>query len=316
MSSSPSLHPWSEEALFSKARLYIEQMESHASDDWQLGFWSSLSLELLARAAIAHISPVLLADAKDPQNLVHALGLEPTQKKFIPKSIPAQEVFNRLKVLVPTYSEEVSGFCAQHANRRNAELHSGQLAFANKPPDWLPQFYMVCRILLDSMGRRLSDFVSDEDSAQAMIASYEDDAAKAVEQIIKAHYQVWLGKDEDERTAASVRADVWAARQKGHRVNCPACGCRALIFGNPVGKVSKKIEGEHVIQKQAMLPSKFSCVACSLRIDGLSKLVACRLGSQFTDTSTYSPAEFFKLYTEEDLEEALAGLGPDDDFND
>ena len=65
MISALSSPPWSEEALFGKALLYIERMESYTADDWQFGFWSALSLELLARAALAHISPVLLADTKN-----------------------------------------------------------------------------------------------------------------------------------------------------------------------------------------------------------------------------------------------------------
>ena len=44
-------HEWSEESLFCKAVLFFEQMESHAADDWQYGFWTALSLEFLARAA-------------------------------------------------------------------------------------------------------------------------------------------------------------------------------------------------------------------------------------------------------------------------
>jgi hypothetical protein len=56
-----------------------------------------------------------------------------------------------------------------------------------------------------------------------------------------------------------------------------------------------------------MLPSSFECVACHLKISGLSKLSACGLGDAFTATSTVSAADFFGLHTEEELEEARAG---------
>lgn len=75
MTCAVAVHPWSEEALFGKALLYTERMDSFTADDWQFGFWSALSLELLARAALAHISPVLLADTKNWRNLMHALAV-------------------------------------------------------------------------------------------------------------------------------------------------------------------------------------------------------------------------------------------------
>lgn len=39
-------HPWSEEALFSKAILYVQEMQKHPADHWQFGLWAALSLEL------------------------------------------------------------------------------------------------------------------------------------------------------------------------------------------------------------------------------------------------------------------------------
>ena len=76
-----SAHPWSEDSLFNKAKLYVEEMESKPSG-WQSGFWSALSLEILARAALSHISPVLLASDRNWRNLMHALGRSSTKKGF------------------------------------------------------------------------------------------------------------------------------------------------------------------------------------------------------------------------------------------
>jgi hypothetical protein len=47
-----------------------------------------------------------------------------------------------------------------------------------------------------------------------------------------------------------------------------------------------------------------------------TRLSACGLGDAFTETSVYTAAEFFELYTEEDLEEARAGMPEyEPDFN-
>jgi len=297
-------------------------MESNAVDDWQFGFWSALSLELLARAALAHISPVLLADTENWRNLVYALGGAPTAKRFSPSSIGTKDVLSRLSELLPAFNQEVASFFAKHVDRRNSELHTGDLAFVSLGTSkWLPNFYQACRILLESMGKNLSDLIADASTAQSMIDSLEDAAAKAVDKDIKAHSQVWANRKEEERQKVLAQATTWATKQAGHRVACPACGSPALVQGKPSGPVTTSVNDGEMEQRQTVLPSSFECIACDLRISGLSKLSSCGLGDAFTAKSTYSAAEFFGLYTEDDLEEARQE-GPqydpsfEDDFND
>jgi hypothetical protein len=102
----PTQHGWSPEALFSKALLYVGEMERYAPDDWQHRLWASLSLELLARAALAGISPTLLADRSNWRNVYHALGHPPTAKRFAPVSIRITEVLTILHELCPEFTKE------------------------------------------------------------------------------------------------------------------------------------------------------------------------------------------------------------------
>src|SRR5947207_211026 len=90
-----SVHPWSKEAFLTKAQRYGETLNSHARDDWKFAFWASLTLELVARAALANISPTLLAEKSDWNNLYFALGGASTATKFLPKSIAFADVVAR-----------------------------------------------------------------------------------------------------------------------------------------------------------------------------------------------------------------------------
>lgn len=46
-------------------------------------------------------------------------------------------------------------------------------------------------------------------------------------------------------------------------------------------------------QAQDYLLDKFECVACQLKIAGLSRLTACEFGVTYKKTSTYDAAEFY-----------------------
>jgi hypothetical protein len=89
---------WDSGAMLAKAQRYAEEMQRHAHDDWRFAFWSSLVLELIARSALANVSPVLLADHTNWNNLYHALGHTPNASKFSPKSVAITEVLSRLVV--------------------------------------------------------------------------------------------------------------------------------------------------------------------------------------------------------------------------
>jgi len=297
--------PWAKETLLSKAQLYADQMSTYSPDDWQFGLFSSLGLEFLARAALSNISPVLLADQQNWRNLMYAMGKEATSKQFSAVSIGTKEVLARLAELLPTFTAEIAGFCAKHVERRNIELHTGEAVFLTASnSEWLPRYYRACTVLLESMDRPLSSLMPDAQKAKEMIESLEDASAKAVDQDIKAHAKVWNNKSDQERRVSESQADAWATRQAGHRCQCPACKSAALLQGTPIGTVATTIGDDEVTQRQGMLPSNFECVACLLKISGYSKLSACGLGNVFTETSRYSAAEFFDLYTEDELEDA------------
>ena len=152
---------WSKDALLSKAHRYSQEMLAHDRSDWRFGLSSTFALEFLARACLASVSPVLLADAKDVNNLYFALGIPPKAAKFIPRAVDLRTVAARLRELLPGFTPDHEGFMLQHANRRNEELHTGAIPFDGLASTWLPNFYQCCDVLLGSLGETTADLFGE-----------------------------------------------------------------------------------------------------------------------------------------------------------
>jgi hypothetical protein len=293
--SSKTSHPWSSEALLAKALRYAQEMQPLSREDWRFGLTSAFVLEFLARSALSAISPTLLADAKDWNNIYFALGKKPTASKFIPKSVDISTVLFRLRDAHPTLTTELEGFAAQHINRRNEELHAGSMPFEGLPTTWLASFYETCSVLLSAISRDLEYLFGDDEArlAEQLIAAARDESAKAVQKSIAAHKTVWESKDPEERKKSNQHATAWATRQHGHRAQCPACRSDALVLGAAVSPPVRRLEDDLIVEVQDHLPSKFECVACQLKIAGLSQLTACGLGATYKSTHTYDAADYY-----------------------
>jgi hypothetical protein len=85
--------------------------------------------------------------------------------------------------------------------------------------------------------------------------------------------------------------------QRQNRRGLP--GSKLLLLASPTGNSSltlisfQKIEDDLMVETQQYLPSKFECVACQLKIAGLSQLAACGLGDTYTATFTYDLADYY-----------------------
>ncbi len=304
-------HEWSEEALLNKARRYSTTMFVHDREDWQFGFWSSFVLEMLLRAVFARISISLLADGKNWNNILYAAGRKPTESKYSPNSVATSELIKRAESVFPSITREMTNFLSVRMRMRNQDFHSGAIPFDDERLGvWLPFFFSVCKVLLNELELSLSDFFGDEisDEADTRIKALFDEAAKAVEETINAHKDIWRGKTGDEKTLLIEQAQIRMTRHSGHRDKCPACSCVAHVVGVAVGPTRVVVVEDGVEERQTMLPSTFECIACGLKISGHSKLIACNLGDSYTSMCTYDVVDFFNI----DLEEEMRGMYEDD----
>ncbi len=263
-------------------------------------FWASLALELLARSALAYVSPILLADTADPdgRNLLHALGFEPKVKAYVPRSIVANDVLTRCEQLVPEFTKDIENFCRGFTIKRNEELHSGGTPFSSlASTTWLPRFYESARVLLGFQGMELVDFVGSDEAkaAEVMLKAVADEAAKSVRKLIKAHSEVWNGKKQEEREQLEEAAKNHAHPWRGHVVSCPSCGSPALLTGEEVKRQPPVLENNELVVRRVVLPTELKCLACGLGIHSHSQLYAADLGGQFTSTLRFDPVHYYAV---------------------
>ena len=180
---------WQRDPLWAKARLYLEHAVEDHGDESRFGLWCALGLEFLGRAALASISPTLLAEPdRDHRFLLHAL--DRGSEKVARRSIKAQQVFSLCQTLFKEFTEEDLKAALALVGRRNDELHSGNSAFDEYPSKlWIVAFYRICRALTKAMGESLETLLGKNAAAVAtkMLAESEKEVRQQVERSIADH---------------------------------------------------------------------------------------------------------------------------------
>lgn len=298
---------WDRDSLWSKASLFFEKAFDESKDDPLFGLWSALGLELLARSALAHVSPTLLAEPdKDHRYLLHALNIG--SERVPRKSLSSAQVLSLCSKLFDQFAEEDKSLCLAIINRRNEELHSGSAAFAEYPSSqWLSGFYCACKALCEAQNYTLEDLFGVEEAqfALELISSKKKETRGAVESKIAAHRKVFEGRSDEDQKSAKIQASQWSNTQSwygGHKSSCPACGASAVIEGEPYGQEKVSHEDNVVVVRQPVNPRTFKCTACNLELNGYAELEAAGMGGRYTSKSAYSPEEYFGLVDPENME--------------
>jgi len=158
---------WERDPLWAKARLFVERAIEFQRDDPFFGLWCSFGLEALARAAIANISPVLLAEPdRDHKYLLHAIGRG--SERIARKSIDTARILNLCLELIESFTKDHLTVCLALVNRRNEELHTGEAAFAAyQTNQWIAGFYSACNSLCVSLGESLESLFGEDEAKVA-----------------------------------------------------------------------------------------------------------------------------------------------------
>jgi len=304
---------WERDPLWAKARLFFERAFDESQDEPVFGLWCSLGLELLARAALASISPTLLAKPdREHKYLLHALN---RGSERVPRiSLDAVQVFGLCLALFAKFTEDDYKASLALVNRRNEELHSGHAAFDEYPSSqWLAVFYRACASLSSSMGESLVSLFGEDNAAVAteILKENMNDVKQRVMSTIASHKTVFQEISKEDKEKAKVEAEELGkelSTQQHHCVSCPACKCVATVQGRAFGKQHVSYGDDEIIVKQTVIPGSFSCSACGLKLVGYTQLEMAGLGGHYQRKTTHSPEEFFGLIHPDDIYDYLGSM--------
>jgi hypothetical protein len=294
----------SRDGLWQKAKLYARRAIASAPGDPTFGLWATLALEFLARSAVAAVHPVLVADPTEPQYLLYAFGYRTDRA---PRSIPAKAVFARCEAMIPSFTDVERRFAMGLIERRNAELHSGEPAFHDDPSSqWLAEYYRVCEILLGFQGRALGHLIGGDaaKTARSLIKAADSDVRGKVLSEIARRRAAFDELDPDDQAEKQRDARLRAqgtvlGRTLAQRIRCPACTSFAASWGQRVRSSEPIAEEDTVVIRTVVLPTRFLCYACELRLNTHPQLHFAGIGDQFTVNEYTEPSDFYGLYEPE-----------------
>lgn len=298
---------WEREPLFTKSHLFFERAFDEDKESTFFGLWCAMGLELLARSAVAHVSPTLLAEPdQSQQNLLHALGHGATKNKR--KSLITIQVISLCQTLIPEFTEYHFKIASSIINQRNEELHTGGAAFADySTSQWIAGFYKCCKILAEFQDESLNSLLGEEvqQEAELILAEVEEEVVGKTKNLIAAHKKVFENKGKEVQDGLKEEAEKNSeklAYRGHHKVQCPSCEALATVIGEPYGKENVQTKEGEIIVRRSILPTKFHCIACELRIDGYNALNAANIANHYTRRTTYSPETYYDLISPDDYE--------------
>lgn len=284
--------PYDFEGLWLKAKLFV----NHAMDDpaersfEERALWASLALELLAKAALARQSPLLIAvPSEDGTNVLIALGLIGGDARF--ESVPAKTLYSRCEKAFKPFDKGEAGKITQ---ARNAYLHGPTAEFAKIPEKaWWPRYWAQAVILVSACDRAVVDLVGY--SRAPVVSGHLEQNRKNIE-----HRTEMLVERARQRRAqyeaGTLPAKVAREWQPGqsmsaglshsHLVECPACENEGFLEGDEVVNVDTQYyqiseEDYDVVVTLTVQGDYFGCPHCGLVLDSYELLSQVGLAEDF-----------------------------------
>ena len=290
------------EMLLAKSRLMAKRSvdAKQSGMDTECQLWAAGALELLAKAQLSGIHPSLVVEAENTNSLLEACGI-PTRTKV--RTINASVAYARLNHTVPHFSTPVMEGCKKLADRRNAELHSGEAACAAMPfGAWEGDFWNTADLILKSMDMDLQEWLgADSKAPKALLKAHRQAEINAAKQRVIHHSSEFkktesgkLGRDKfklfkaqtlqrsvDHKDFHYLYSQIW-------RHECPSCKTWGAAAGDMTWEDKAEDQDEadygYEIIERGFSPSEFFCPTCGLSLVGDAAVNAAGINEEFIET--------------------------------
>ncbi|WP_424465404.1 hypothetical protein [Pseudoclavibacter helvolus] len=276
-------------AFWIKARLFINRAMDDTREFEERAFWASCSLELLAKTALAHISPLLVVTPSDAgAGMLVAAGARSDDRPG--STILANVLWQRCSTAFPGFNAEEA---KKIAANRNEYVHGSGALFGKRTEEvWWAEFWAVTAPLVEHCDCTIEDFVGRVRAIQVenYLQRNREHVANALRTKI-AHAQTQLRLFESNGLTPA-NHEAW----KRYRLvsgftyettaTCPACETSGVLFGEE--DISAETiypddlngRNEPVVILE-IAPESFDCPKCHLYITDLEMLEAANLHDSF-----------------------------------
>lgn len=280
--------PHDYESIWLKAKSFINRsFDSRDSGDEPLAkLWAAVSLELLAKAALCHISPLLIADPSDDGNsLMIAAGLPGDTSKY--RSVSAKTIYSRCARAFRNFDRDWAMSIAQE---RNAELHSGAASFAEIEDDdrWWERFWWGVEILLSYQSKALDDFVGFPRTTEVQERLEQNSAntkARVESRMAAARHNLQIGY--------SSKPTITGFYEFSQLEECPVCQSNGELLGDYIEEsiVASSFDwhDELPTEEVTIWTEAFACEECGLELRGEDQVAAANLPDTFVFEREYEP---------------------------
>lgn len=284
------MSPFDADGLWLKARMFINRAMDPHRDFEEQAFWACAALELLGKAALSHVSPLLIANPSDDgKSLLAASGAFGAADAT---SIQAKAVWARSSRLFKPFSESEA---KKLSVGRNEYIHSASIGFEAIPEHaWWPAYWAQAVILLQHLDQEVADFVGAMEAlaVEKHLATQRSNLARQLEARLE-HARSMLQRHNADTLSARM-ASQWASFALpvgafSTEATCPACGTEdAELGGDEKGVVSVgEFEDDErgIIDAMIVTVEVFTqflaCPVCHLVIDDYELLVEADVETAF-----------------------------------
>jgi hypothetical protein len=217
------------------------------------------------------------------------------------KTIASHTLYDRLRHITKGFDETVKTFCDDISQRRNAELHSGEVPFREmKPTAWEGRFWHAAQLILVRSQSSLEEWLGAHQAKapKELLKHAQEALVEAAKVRVERAQAGFLKRKKKERDEALESARVKSAYHYNRmfrlmsdndwETECPACTGKAYIAGIKVEETV--LEDGHYDEDESVeifyVGEEFHCPVCDLHLDGSAELEAVGLTIEHSEIDT------------------------------